>query len=286
MALARKGVVMARKGGEQEELLEASLALGVTSFYAGQLAPARAALARGLRLRQAMHRGAPAFRMLDPSIVIRAHLGFLAWLFGEEAKMHEHLAEMRREASGQLFSLAYSHVGAAMIHQLAGDADAVRADADALLALSTEHGFSLFVALARCSRGWALAVGGGQEQGVDEIRAGIEQWQATGARFLVPYQLGLLGDAQAVVGRPEAALGTVEAALAVVKRTGERWWEAELLRLAGELRGGIALRARGARRMQGRRAALASLRKAVALARRQGAHALVQRARASLAGLG
>jgi len=286
MALARKSLVMARKGGEQEELLEASLALGVTSFYAGQLAPARAALARGLRLRQAMHRGAPAFRMLDPSIVIRAHLGFLAWLFGEEAKMHEHLAEMRREASGQLFSLAYSHVGAAMIHQLAGDADAVRADADALLDLSTDHGFSLFVALARCSRGWALAVGGGDAQGVDEIRAGIEQWQATGARFLVPYQLGLLGDAQAAVGRQEAALDTVDAALAIVRRTGERWWEAELLRLAGKLRGGIALRARGARRLQGRRAALASLGKAVALARRQGAHALVQRARASLDELG
>jgi tetratricopeptide (TPR) repeat protein len=286
MALARKGVAMTRKGAEQEELLEAHLALGVTLFYAGQLAPARAALARGLRLRRAVHPSSPAFRMLDPAIVIRAHLGFLAWLFGEEAEMLEHLAEMRRQASalGQHFSLAYSHIGAAMLHQFARDADAVRADADALLALSTD-GFSLFVALARCSRGWALAVGSGQERGVDEIRAGIEQWQATGAKFLVPYQLGLLCDAQAAVGRQEAALGTVEEALEVVRRTGERWWEAELLRLAGQLRGGLALRARGARRVRGRRAALASLRRAVALARRQGARALVHRARESLDGL-
>ena len=154
--------------------------------------------------------------------------------------------------------------------------------ADALLALCTEHGFSLFVALARCSRGWALAVDSGQERGVDEIRAGIEQWQATGAKLLVPYQLGLLGDAQAAVARQEAALSTVEEALEVVRRTGERWWEPELLRLAGQLRGGIALRARGARRVRGRRTVLASLRKAVALARRQGAHALVRRARESL----
>jgi tetratricopeptide (TPR) repeat protein len=286
MALARKGMAMARKGGDQEELLEACLALGLTLFYAGQLASARAALARGLRLRRAVQPRSLTFRMLDPAIVIRAHLGFLAWLFGEEAALLEHLAEMRRQASdlGQHFSLAYSHMGAAMLHQFAGDADTVRADADALLALSTE-GFSMFVALARCCRGWALAVGSGQEGGVGEIRAAIEQWQATGARFLVPYQLGLLGAAQAAVGRQEAALGTVEEALAVVKRTGERWWEPELLRLAGEIRGKIALRARGARRVQGRRAALASLRRAVALARRQGAHALVHRARESLDGL-
>ena len=120
---------------------------------------------------------------------------------------------------------------------------------------------------------------------MDEIRAGIEQWQATGAKFLVPYQLGLLCDAQAAVGRQESALGTVEEALEVVRRTGERWWEPELLRLKGELLGGMALRARGARRVRGRRTAVARLRKAVALARRQGARALVQRARESLDGL-
>jgi hypothetical protein len=35
---------------------------------------------------------------------------------------------------------------------------------------------------------------------------------ATGAEFLVPYQLGLLGDAQAALGQRAAALATVEAA--------------------------------------------------------------------------
>jgi DNA-binding winged helix-turn-helix (wHTH) protein len=284
LVLARKGVAMARKGGEREELLEAYLALGGTLFYAGQLAPARAALARGLRLRRALPSGSLAFGMPDPAIVIRAHLGYLAWLFDEEEEMRAHLAEMRREASalGDPFSLAYSHAGAATLHQFARDADAAGADADALLALCTEHGFSSFVALARYSRGWALAVGRGQERAVDEIRAGIEQWQATGPKLLVPYQLGLLCDAQAAVGRQEAALGTVEEALEVGRRTGERWWEPELLRLAGELRGGIARRARGAPRVRGRRTAVASLRKAVALARRRGAHALVRRARESL----
>jgi tetratricopeptide (TPR) repeat protein len=284
MTLARKGVAMARKSGNPEELLEAHLALGVSLFYAGQLTPARAALTRALRLRRSVHPSSPAFRMLDPVIVIHAHLGFLAWLFGEDAEAREQRAEMQRQAStlGQPFSLAYAHIGAGMLDQFARDAGAVRADADALLGLSGEHGFALFVALARCSRGWAHAIDGGDERGVEEIGAGIEQWQAAGARFLVPYQLALLGEAQAAVGRHQAALATFTEALAVVKRTGERWWEPELLRLAGELRGAMARRARGARRARERRTALADLRRAVALARRHGARALAQRARASL----
>ena len=34
-----------------------------------------------------MPASSPAFRMLDPAIVIHAHLGFLAWFFGKEAEM-------------------------------------------------------------------------------------------------------------------------------------------------------------------------------------------------------
>ncbi len=284
LLLARRGVAMARKSGEQAELLEAYVALGVTLFYGGRFVLARAALGRGLRLRRGMDPSSPAFRMLDPGIVVRAHLCFLAWLRGNEAEMAEHLAEMRRDASapGQLLALGYAHIAATMLHQFARDAEQVCAEADALHSLGTAHGFSLFVAVAQCARGWAVAVGSGEPRGVEDIRAGIAQWQGTGAAFLGPYQLGLLGDAQAAVGRPEAALDTVESALGVARKTGERWWEPELLRLAGELRAGIALRTRGAGRVRGRRAAITVLRKAAALARRQGAPSLVHRVRESL----
>jgi DNA-binding winged helix-turn-helix (wHTH) protein/predicted ATPase len=284
MTMARKGVAMARNSGDQEERLEAHVALGVTLFYAGRLAPAREALEKGLRLRGDMPSDSPAFRMLDHAIVIRSHLCLLAWLLADEPGMREQLFEMQRHAaaSGQPLAIAYSHISAAMLHQLSRDADAVRVDTDALLAVSAEHGFSLLVALARCERGWAQAVGRGQESGVEEIRAGSRQWQEKGAEFLVPYQLALLGEAQAAVGSLHAALATIEQALGVVEQTGERWWQPELLRLRGEMRAGIALEAREAHPFRGRRTAVASVRKAAALARRQGARALVHRARESL----
>jgi predicted negative regulator of RcsB-dependent stress response len=37
------------------------------------------------------------------------------------------------------------------------------------------------------------------------------------------------------VGQPEAGLRELSEALALVEKTGERWWEAELWRMKGEL---------------------------------------------------
>jgi predicted ATPase len=50
-----------------------------------------------------------------------------------------------------------------------------------------------------------------------------------------PYYLGLLAEALGVAGDKEGALGAISDALSTVETTGERWWEAELCRLRGEL---------------------------------------------------
>jgi len=50
-----------------------------------------------------------------------------------------------------------------------------------------------------------------------------------------PYYLGLLAEALGAVGDKQGALGAISDALSVVKTSGERWWEAELCRLRGEL---------------------------------------------------
>jgi DNA-binding winged helix-turn-helix (wHTH) protein/predicted ATPase len=283
MTLARKGVAMARKSGASEDLLEAHLALGVTCLYAGQLARARAALTRALRVPRPADRWPLAAWMQDPAVAARAHLAVLAWLAGTEPAMRAQLAAMEREADGigHPFSRAFARASTASALQMTGDAAGVRDAADELLALSTAHGFSLLVARGRCLRGWAIAVGDGDARGIDEIRAGLEQWRASGAKYLVAYHLGLLADAERVLGRHGEALRTVEDALAMVRRTGERWWQPELLRLAGEIRGALAARTRGIASARNRRAGLAALRQAAALARRQGARGCAERARAS-----
>lgn len=50
-----------------------------------------------------------------------------------------------------------------------------------------------------------------------------------------PYFLALLAEAHTTLGEPEAGLKVLTEALTRINTTGERWYEAELYRLKGEL---------------------------------------------------
>jgi len=59
--------------------------------------------------------------------------------------------------------------------------------------------------------------------------------RATGAELLRPYWLALLAEAHGTMGQPAAGLTVLAEALTLVDTTGQRWYEAELYRLKGEL---------------------------------------------------
>jgi len=115
------------------------------------------------------------------------------------------------------------------------------------------------------------------------IRRGTAAARDTGSEAFRPYFLALLADACMTAGSPAEGLVAVEEALATALKTGERFYEAELYRLKGELLG---------RREPGEpRAALIPghalggpgspeecLVKAIEVARRQGARSLELRA--------
>jgi predicted ATPase len=67
------------------------------------------------------------------------------------------------------------------------------------------------------------------------MRHGLAAKKATGARLKIPFYLGLMADLYGRAGHSEEALDLVEDALARVEATGERWFEAELHRIRGEL---------------------------------------------------
>jgi class 3 adenylate cyclase/tetratricopeptide (TPR) repeat protein len=68
-----------------------------------------------------------------------------------------------------------------------------------------------------------------------QIRQGLATWRATGAELDRPYFLALLAEMQGKMGQAEEGLRVVGEALAIVERTEERFYEAELHRLKGEL---------------------------------------------------
>src|SRR2546427_12405109 len=67
------------------------------------------------------------------------------------------------------------------------------------------------------------------------MRQGLAATRATRAEVLVPYSLALLGEACGHAAHADEGLRLLAEALAVADHNAERWYEAELYRLQGEL---------------------------------------------------
>jgi predicted ATPase len=105
--------------------------------------------------------------------------------------------------------------------------------AEEALKVSRDFGFWRPVALV--FRGWARAQDSEIAEGIAEIREGLIGFRSTGAGVGLPTFLALLAEANGRAGQPAEGLDTLDEAYALVKQSGERWWEPELYVLEGEL---------------------------------------------------
>ena len=101
--------------------------------------------------------------------------------------------------------------------------------------LCAEQGYALWLAWATCFEGWVAGARGNLDDGIALMERGLDAWRGTGAHILEPYLLALLAELCLRAGRIEAASERLAEARAQVEKSDERWWEAELHRLEGEI---------------------------------------------------
>ncbi|MBX3024566.1 AAA family ATPase [bacterium] len=263
-----------------EYLIEGHNALGYTKFYLGELGPARALLETGVALYRS-HRGAPlaALTPQDPAVACLSLLAAALWMLGYpeqgQRRIEEALALARSLASP--FSLAYCCTYAATASELWRDFARSAAYSREAIAISTEHGFDVL----RCAGTLHLGVAEGQlgeaEAGIARLTEALAEWRASGTEFMRSYFLAGLAEAQRAAGHLDAAAASVAEALAHAASGPDRFYEAELHRLRGEL--ALAADA-GAHDAAG-----ADFERAIAIAGRQQARSLALRATVSLAEL-
>ncbi|HEV8717265.1 MAG TPA: hypothetical protein VGX03_31155 [Candidatus Binatia bacterium] len=121
------------------------------------------------------------------------------------------------------------------MHQLRRERPLTQEWAEAGITLAREHGFPQWLGEGTVLQGWALAEQGQVEEGISQIRQGLVTHEAIGAGLLKSYFLALLAEAHGKAGQEEEGLTTLVEALTVVDKSGERFYEAELCRLKGEL---------------------------------------------------
>ena len=172
---------------------------------------------------------------LDPKG--RDHGALVLWLHGYPDQALGSLGEVLTlsQEPSHPFGLSVALIFSAILHQLRREVALTQERANDAIALSTEHGFASNLAMGILLRGWTLAE---QEQGMEgiaQIHEGLAAWRATGAEVLRPYFLALPAEAYRNVGQAEEGLSVLNEALVTAYNSGERWWEAELYRLKGQL---------------------------------------------------
>ena len=157
------------------------------------------------------------------------------WFLGRPDSALAHGEQARALATAHPYSLASAEVELAHLHQYRGEAPETLRLARQALATADEHGFPLRGAQAAILGGWALAVTAADAAGVEQLRAGLAGYLASGAESDHPYYLGLLGEALAATGDPPAGLVVVDEAIRMVGTARPFYYLPELHRVRGDL---------------------------------------------------
>jgi TOMM system kinase/cyclase fusion protein len=266
-------------------LLQGNMEVGWSHFFLGELEQAREHLERVLQLYDHERHSSHAFIYGDnPATSARSSLAQVLWLLGhldQSLRRSEENLAVLRSLINHPYSVAFGLDLAAFVRQYLGDAPTARTLVDEALALSEAQGLALIGAMASILRGWVLTGEGELEEGLAEMRRGLAAQLATGAELVRPYWLSLLAEACHRTGAAREGLELLDEAVAAVEQTHERYWEAEIHRMRGQL----LLAASKPAAPAAARSAEACYRRALDVARRQGARSLELRAAVSLSRL-
>jgi predicted ATPase len=237
--LAEQLLRLAQNTPDLAFLPDAHRALGIALFHLGELTAALAHLQQSIALYDPQtHRPDQSpLSGQDPKVGSLSYVSWALWLLGypDQARESSHEALALAEGLSHPLSLAYALNFAGLLHQCRREGQQAHEQAEALIALCTDQGFQYFLAGGTFLRGWALAKQGPREEGIAQMHQGMAGWRATGAEAITPQWLAFLAEAYGQGGQAEEGLSRLAKALAVVDRTGERFYEAEIYRLKGEL---------------------------------------------------
>lgn len=133
------------------------------------------------------------------------------------------------------FNQALASTYFAMLQQLRADVATLKVCAEEACALTAAYKAPYYhtwaTVLARYVEAWQRP--DPENRGL--FRESLEDFTASGARLRFPYYCWLLACACHKAGRIDEGLNALDEAVACAEATGEHWWDAELLRLRGEL---------------------------------------------------
>ena len=175
---------------------------------------------------------------VDPKSVAMTNYGWSLCLRGwpEQAWNWERRALEYTKELAHPFSLVNALMMAIFVRHFRGEYDEALVLMPQFTALASEHG--LTEPLLRAEILWgAILIGRGElERGCTMLTADLAQFRTTAeGQLYFPFFLSFLADALLQQGQVENGLATVTEALCLSETNLDRFWEAEIYRLKGEL---------------------------------------------------
>jgi predicted ATPase len=251
--------------------------MGQTLWMMGAFVDARLHLERTLTLCAANRETVTSYRRFgaDDRVTSLSALSRAFWTLGypEQAATAARQALAHARTLGLAFTTAFALDSEALLGALGADLQRAAAHADEAMAHSVEHSLADYEQRARFIQGALLAQSGDPQHGIELMGSAIAAVERTKNRNRRTLYLGHSAAAHANLGQPEVGLVLLDEAIQTAEITNERFFEAELHRLRGEMLLTLGRRSE----------AEAGLLRALTIARQQQAHWWELRAATSLA---
>jgi class 3 adenylate cyclase/predicted ATPase len=173
----------------------------------------------------------------DLGVTVLSSRSSCLWLLGYPTASRDdgERAVTNARETGHATTLMYALQATNYNHSYCGNYAAADAQLDELIALADEMGAQYWKALGTAERGRVFAVTGKAADAVRAITSGITSLRSTGATLYEPHLLSLLALAHAELGQLDDAWRCIDDAIEKVERSKEKWCEAEVHRIAGEI---------------------------------------------------
>ena len=236
--LAVQFLALADKQRATGPLMMAHRIMGLSLLHTGDIVDGRGHLDRAITLYDpAEHRPLATRFGQDVGAATLCWKSLAFWLLGyPEAALAdtEHALMVAREI-GHSATLMYVLNFSAWTHIHCGNYATTNALVDEFSALKDQTGSVFWGAWGMMQRGCLLALTGKASDAVQTITCGVTAMRSTGTTMWMPFWLSYLARANAEIGQPDDARRCIGEAMAAVETAKERWCEAEVNRIAGEI---------------------------------------------------
>jgi predicted ATPase len=221
------------------ETLNAHRISGQTCWYFGDFAGAHDHFRKTVALYDPARHGDFANRFsTDPRVLAEALDAMALWALGriDEALPLADRALVDAESAAHPPTMANALFNAAWLGPLRCNPEAVEAYSQSLADMVSRYDLpALWAGRAVFLQGWAKWSGGAKESRLAGMQRGLAICREQGLVWFLPNFEAALAEAEANAGETDAGLRRLDDALAEAERTEQRWYEAEMHRIHGEI---------------------------------------------------